>query len=200
MSNFDTLSKYINKIIKIIINSDDCIQLISPIENESFDVEDVLLGGKFNFTKYDPVKKEHITTVIDLQPYIYDFCYTIGTTDKEKVFICVDVTVDSMTNKFLTDFSLHIYVYAPKTMNRLSTFSTPTQFEMEQKGYYGNRINMLCSALDRKLNGNSTFGIGNVKLSNRNPVTIFCPNPDYYGKHIIYTVSGYNGDGDNCGN
>lgn len=200
MSNYDKLGGYVNKILKIIINSDDCINLISPDENNLFDIQDVLLGGRLSSVQYDPVQKKNITTMHNLQPYIYDFCYTIGTTDKEKVFICVDATIDSMTNIFLTDFSLHLYIYAPKSMNRLSTFTTPTLADMEQKGYCGNRINMLCSALDKNLNGNSTFAsIGNVKPANRNHATIFCPTVDYYGKHLIYTVSGYSEDGDNCG-
>lgn len=88
----------------------------------------------------------------------------------------------------------------------LDTCSTPTAKEVKNMGYFasnihGNRIDALCDCVDNIINGsNKIKGIGDVKPSPRNHMTIYIPNSKYYGKCLKYNISNYNPGGNECGN
>lgn len=199
-SNLDTLGKYIDKIINLIVSSEDCVKLINPKDDSRFDVEDILLGGEFELEEYDAVLGQNVKQVVELQPYIYDYAYTVNPTLDDRTIICVDALANNARDNILTDFTLHIYVFTQKRLNRLSEKSTPTKSEMESLGYYGNRVNMLCSAVEKVIKDSDDIGgIGKVNPANNGYITLFLPHADYYGKHLTYNVYGYNDDEKECG-
>lgn len=191
--NLYYIGRYKDKIISLLLNSDDVITLINPETDERFEVEDVLLGDTFEIYN----KKGELER-INLQGHIFNYLFVPGTTTEEKVFICIEALIDSVDNTYFNNFSMFIHVYSPKRLVRLDRYSTPTSLEMKKLGFSGNRVDMLCDAIDRLLNGNETFGIGEVTPSNTNPLTLSLPNDKFYGKCLKYKVKNFM-DTEECG-
>lgn len=185
--NLYYIGRYKENIISLLLNSDNVIALINPTTDARFEIEDILLGGTFDvYNEQD--KKERI----ELQGHIFNYLFVPDTTTEERVFICIDTFIDSIDNStYFNNFSMLINVYSPKEMVRLNKYSVPTSSEMKAMGFSGNRVDMLCDAIDRVLNGNKTFGIGEVSLASRNPITLSLPNDKYYGKCLKYKVKNF---------
>lgn len=188
------LGRYKEKIISLLLNSDNVIKLINPQEDERFEIEDILLGGTFNVPDKEGINNEIVT----LQGHIFDYLFVPDTTTEDKTFICIETFIDSIENTYFDKLSMDIHVYAAKPIVQLDGYSKPTSSEMKKLGFSGNRIDMLCDAINRELNGNKTFGIGNVKLFDRNPLSISLPNDKFYGKCLRYTVRNFI-EVDDCG-
>ena len=196
MNNASTLrfsSEYKNKIINLLLNNGDFIKLINPTPSKCSDIDiiDVLLGGfwEINGKKYVE------------QGYVFDYNFVNETTTDEKTFVFVETTINNVSQN-IVNFSLYISIFAKKNLIRLSKSSTPTTKEVMDMGYSvssinGNRIDVLCEIVDRTINGNSSLNsLGDIKPADRNFMTVFTPNVNYYGKCLKYTVQNYNISGD----
>lgn len=199
MSNLYVASKYKSDIINLLYGSDNFIKLINPISQSKcpdLDICDVLSGGKWivNGNEYEE------------QGYVFDYNFVNETTQDTKTFVFVETDIDTITNNIFTSFNLYICIFTSKNLVRLDTCSTPTAKEVKNMGYFasnihGNRIDALCDCVDNIINGsNKIKGIGDVKPSPRNHMTIYTPNSKYYGKCLKYNISNYNPGGNECGN
>lgn len=184
--------RYKDRILSLLINSDSVVKLINPTMDKRFELDEILLGGTY-FVYNDRHEKEKVV----LQGHIFDSIFIPDTTDEQKVFICIETLINSVEQGIFNDFSLFIHVYVPKSLVRLDGYSSPRHTEMMKLGFSGNRVDMLCDAIDEKLNGNDKFGIGDVEPAPRNFLTLSVPNDKYYGKCLQYTVKNYI-DKDKC--
>jgi hypothetical protein len=183
--------EYKSKIIKLIIKSDETIKLMNPQLDERFDIQDILLGGKFEIDG----------SQVLLQGYVFDYYFVPSTIIESKVFICVETEVKNISDDTLSEFSLIVNVFTEKDNVAVNEGTIPTKTEMSQLGYAGNRIDMLCQSIEKILRGRKDFGIGKVKRNPLNYSTISAPTIDYYGRSLRYIVKNYTKDsGDNCGN
>lgn len=191
-SNLYYSGRYKDKILSLLINSDDVVKLINPTMDKRFELDEILLGGT-----YFVYNAKHEKEKVVLQGHLFDSIFVPDTTDEQKVFICIETLINSIERGIFNAFSLFIHVYVSKDLVRLDGNSTPRHAEMMKLGFSGNRVDMLCDAIDRKLNGNSSFGIGDVEPSSRNFLTLSIPNDKFYGKCLQYTVKNYI-DTENC--
>lgn len=198
--NLNFVGTYKNKIITRLTSDELVVKLLNPAEHPYLETYDVLLGGKFYFDEYGhsviPGQgKEQI-----LQPYVFDYMFVTGTTSDQKTFITVDVVVDTVEYNMFNRFKLILNIFAHKDLVSLNKYSVPTKQEMEQLGHMGNRIDQLCGIVDISINGADVKALGKISPNERGYYSIYCPNDNYYGKQLVYTVTGYNESGDDCGN
>lgn len=191
MSNLYFSGEYKEKIINLLIKNKEVVKLINPdLSNPDLDLNDVLIGGEWI------INGQRVSE----QGHIFDYNFVDDTITQTKVFIFVETVVDSIKQSTFTDFGLYICIFAHKSLIRLSSQTTPTKNEMKKGGYCGNRIDCLCDAVDRMLNGNSSFGLGKVVPTSRNHMEPYQPSKNFYGKVLQYKVTNYNPGGDNCEN
>ena len=192
MSNLYFAGAYKDKIIKLLLENKDIVKLLNPEVDPKYkgiiDETDVLLGGHWKIGN-----EVHYET-----GHIFDYNFVTDRTDDVKAFIFVEVIVDNVYDATFTNFKLLICPLAHKDIVRLDKTTTPTKAEMQKDGFSGNRIDMLCDAIDKTINGNTTMGIGNVEPCYRDYLQMFLPNYRYYGKAIAYTVKNYNDNRNSC--
>lgn len=128
---------------------------------------------------------------------IFDYDFADDSTAEEKTFVFIETEIPAVRQNIFTDFNLYVYVFAAKSLVPITDNTIPSADEVNEMGYCGNRIDLLCDIIDRTLNGSESIqGIGDVKPSPENYVTNYRPNSNYYGKCLKYTISNYNKGGD----
>lgn len=198
MSNLYYASAYKNKIINLLLANKNFIKLINPTpsECEELDIIDVLIGGEWII---DGKKWEE-------QGHIFDYNFANDTTTDQKTFVFVETDIPTITHNLFIEFNLYICIFTSKDLVRLTNETKPTVKEVKNMGYFagsiGNRVDILCDAVDKILNGNEKIqGIGTLKPSSRGFCTNYSPNSTYYGKCLKYNITNINeSDFNNCGN
>ena len=185
--NLYYLARYKKNIVSLLINSAPIVDLIAPDIDDRVELDDNLLGGEFEVPKRNGDGTDHL----NIQGHIFDYIFTPETSDESDVFICIEALVNAVDDVFFNDCVLFVHIYVPKKRVRLTSKSNPTQSKMIKAGFIGNRVDMLCDAVDRLLNGNKEIGIGEVRPVARNAVTLSIPNTTYYGKCLTYNVKNY---------
>ena len=189
MSNLYFVGEYKEKIMKLLADNNIVVKLINPdLSNADLDLIDVLMGGEWIINGEK----------VEEQGHIFDHNFVDETVNQVKTFIFVETDIDTISDNIFTEFGLYVFIFSHKKLIRLSPSSIPTKNEMKKAGYCGNRIDCLCDAVDRMLNGNNTFGIGEVIPHPRGHMGIYQPSTDYYGKVLKYKVRNYNPGGDIC--
>ena len=198
MSNLYYASAYKNKIINLLLANKNFIKLINPTPSkcEELDIIDVLIGGEW-IINGEKLKE---------QGHVFDYNFANEITTEQKTFVFVETDISTITDNLFTEFNLYICIFTIKDLVRLTNETKPTVKEVKEMGYFagstGNRIDILCDAVDKILNGNERIqGIGTLKPSPRGFCTFYSPNSIYYGKCLKYSITNLNeSDFDNCGN
>lgn len=198
MSNLYYASAYKNKIINLLLANKNFIKLINPTPSkcEELDIIDVLIGGEW-IINGEKLKE---------QGHVFDYNFANEITTEQKTFVFVETDISTITDNLFTEFNLYICIFTIKDLVRLTNETKPTVKEVKEMGYFagstGNRIDILCDAVDKILNGNERIqGIGTLKPSPRGFCTFYSPNSKYYGKCLKYSITNLNeSDFDNCEN
>lgn len=134
----------------------------------SRDVCDLVLGEN---SKDDAFAAHYFNTLI------------IDTTQLEtKTYITLDTIVSKAENKKIKCIDIIMDVFSSLPTLAL----TPAeQINFYEKGYFGNRIDVLIDAIKREIS-DLDIGIGNVTLKPNNPISIVQPTDKHYGKRVIY--------------
>lgn len=113
-------------------------------------------------------------------PYtqVFPFEYIPNTVSEGKTFICFDVDIDQVYNK--TFYAPVLYVWA---------FTHESKLRLREGGV---RTDQLSVEIDRVLNGNRYFGLGELQLES---VGRFSPISDYQGRVLTYSARDYNRPG-----
>lgn len=101
-------------------------------------------------------------------PYIPD------TPDAVMTYICFDVYVPKVKDRFYKDVQMIINIFSHKNQAPLNGKS---------------RVDLLNIEVDKLLNGNMDYGIDAVELVSVLP---YIPNNTYYGKQMIYNIPDFN--------
>lgn len=162
MSNLSTASNYKNRIIQLFQNNQDFIALMNP----------------------------------DDPGQIFDYPFADETTAQEKTFVVVETEIESVRQELFIDFHLYVSIFTHKSLVRITENTIPSLSDIQKMGYsvgsYGNRVDLLCHMADRILNENKILpGIGSVKPAEKDYLTLYAPNHNYYGKRLKYQISNY---------
>ena len=91
------------------------------------------------------------------------------------------------------DYTLVINVVARKDVIDLDD---DEKSEWRKKGYAGNRLDMICQAINLVLTDESikdSFGIGTMRLDTRtSQLQSFKPNTNFYGRTMVYRIDDIN--------
>lgn len=110
-------------------------------------------------------------------PYtqIFPYEYIPETVGEGKTFICFDVDIVSVPNKTYYYPVIYIWVFTHKS-------------QMRAPGG-GVLLDKLSSVINEHMNGNRTYGLGELKLDS---VRRFKPITDYLGRVLTYTTKDFN--------
>ena len=95
-------------------------------------------------------------------------------TDDAKTFICFDVDVISVENRTYYIPIIYLWIFTHESMMRTDN---------------GIRIDRISSALDKHLNGNRFYTLGELELDT---VTRFVPTKTYLGRVVTYVGKEFN--------
>lgn len=110
-------------------------------------------------------------------PYnqIYPFEFVPETVSEGTTFICFDVDIADVLNKTFYLPVLYVWIFTHKSKLRL------------EEG--GIRLDQLSVEVNKELNGNRKFGLGELELRR---VDRFVPVLDYRGRVLTYTARDFN--------
>lgn len=112
----------------------------------------------------------------DLPYYqVFPFEYVPETVNDAKTFICFDVDIVSVPNKTMYIPVIYVWVFAHKSRLRA------------KEG--GCTLDKMAAAVNRLLNGNRYYGLGELKLDS---VRRFTPVTDYLGRVLTFYAKDFN--------
>lgn len=112
----------------------------------------------------------------DLPYYqFFPFEYVPETVNDAKTFICFDVDIVSVPNKTMYIPVIYVWVFAHKSRLRA------------KEG--GCTLDKMAAAVNRLLNGNRYYGLGELKLDS---VRRFTPVTDYLGRVLTFYTKDFN--------
>lgn len=126
---------------------------------------------------------------------VFDHAFVPGTTVEEHIFVCMEIIcpyADAVTWK---DLYIYIYVFTPKMSVQWDEYDQDemeTCLTLEQRGYIGNKIDMVVDIIDRRINGFENLSLGKIRLAPRDGMQIFSYVDGYYGKQLTYTATDFN--------
>lgn len=111
---------------------------------------------------------------------IFPYEFVPETVDNGQTFICFDVDITNVINKTFYTPVLYIWIFTHKSKMRLPDG--------------GIRVDTLASKIDKFLNGNRLYGLGELDLRQ---VLRFSPITDYQGRVLTYYAKDFNRAGAN---
>lgn len=171
-----------DKIKTIFMLNDDITSLTMPIlDNPNYSFEENWLGKKIGRSD-DTDDQEKLIGHFRSTPY---FDETITDT---RTIIMIETYINKLSNSII-DYMLTVNVVSHK--NGIE-FSEKEMEKWNSKGFYGNRVDMICMAIYKALTDESTinkFGIGKMELNSYvNQMQSFKPNNDFYGRTLSFRV------------
>ncbi len=165
------LGKFKDIIRKTIVGDLDCQDIIlgeKCADLEKYDAYDILMGNKN----------------LGLEGQVKDRLAMLSTQLTAKTYVMVDTIISNMDSKYIKTIDIYIEVYSHLSFIDLSVDEND---KFVQKGYLGNRVDILLDMICRLLTS-KTMGIGETRIKSLRPMSYIQPTPDYYGKTIILTV------------
>ena len=150
------------------------------------DIQAIMLGENNDETaSYDPYDILMGDSTLKLEGQIRDVLYLDETQLKTKVYILMDTFVDEVVNDKIKLITIKMNVFAHNSLMKLSETEAIKYYN---QGHYGNRIDILLDMVCRKLNGSLEFGIGQLELKPRVPISVIQPTTQHYGKSILFSA------------
>lgn len=172
-----------DKVSTIFMLNEDITSLTMPIlENENYSFEENWLGRKIESSNDKNKQQEQIIGHFRSTPY---FDETIIDT---RTMIMIETYINKMSNSII-DYTLTVNVVSHKDGIEIPK----SDMKMwNSKGYYGNRVDMICMAIYKALTDLSIanrFGIGKIELNPYvNQMQSFRPNNDFYGRTLSFRI------------
>lgn len=109
---------------------------------------------------------------------VFPYEFVPETVEDGCTFVCFDVDIDNVENKTIYEPVLYVWIFTHKSKMRLA------------KG--GVRTDELSAAINKILNGNRQYGLGELNLR---AVERFSPAKDYQGRVLVYSATDFNRPG-----
>lgn len=184
-----SLGKIKDYFSKILFNSEDVRNLTMPeLDDNRFDELDNFFGGK-KLEYYNPETKKY--EYIDLQGHCFDVPYIDETITETKAVITMESFITKIEFEHIKEVQVDIYAFAHKDHIHMSS---KEKLPYSKKGYSGNRVDMMSSAIWlalKEANMPKDFGIGKIMFNPRMPITPYQPNKDFYGKKLSFLCSDF---------
>lgn len=157
----EELGRYKEDVLKFILKDRDIIDALN-LKHLEFE-EDI----------YDEVIYKNVF------PYLFAKSTGSDMRNETKCYICVETIAHKTEKKKIKTMRLIVRV-----------FSNIKLLPYKRKGFYGNRVDILCDMLDRKLEGSRDFdfSIGEMTLTT---TSIYQPSNDYYGRELVFDVTSF---------
>ena len=126
---------------------------------------------------------------------VFDYAFTPGTTTDEHIFVCMEVTCPYAEAVTWKDLYIHIYVFTPKMSVQWDMTQSDEKnayYGLLERGYIGNKIDMVVDIIDRNINGFEHLALGKIRLAPREGMQVFSYIDGYYGKQLIYSATDFN--------
>lgn len=170
------LGKIKGDIINMICENQDCVDLILGENNadlaKGYDVEDILLGNK----------------KLSLDGQIKDRLVMLETQYQTKTYVFIDTYVSNAETTTIKTINIVIDVFTHLSSIDLS----PTEkIKFQDKGFYGNRVDVLLDGISRMFNKKEGLGIGLTLFTTIRPMKIIQPTKDHYGRSTTYEIKDF---------
>ena len=157
----------------ILMTNDDVNTLAMPyLDDEDYSFEDNWFGCKIGENIHGQVKDNRLLGHCKDVPYM-------------------DETITDTPS--IIDYTLVINVVCHRDVIKLDD---DERSEWREKGYAGNRLDMICQAINLALTDESikdSFGIGTMRLDTRtSQLQSFKPNTNFYGRTMVYRIDDIN--------
>lgn len=123
---------------------------------------------------------------------IYDYAFVPNTITDERIYICVEIVCPYATAGSWKELYTYVYVFTPK--NVVNWGESEIADKLINKGYIGNKIDVVTDMVDRTLKGRTDFGLGKIEMAPRDGMQIFSYVDGYYGKQLTYKSTEFNID------
>ena len=155
-------------------------QIISAGLDELFDYKNRLMQDLLTNEAIVRMLSENLELAADVKSLIYSqvfpYEYLPNTVEHGTTFLCCEVDIDDVVNKTFLVPSLHIWAYTHISLLRLPNGE-------------GVRTDKMASEIDKILNGNRFYGLGELNLRRARR---FSPIEHYQGRMLTYRARDYN--------
>nr|DAT25779.1 MAG TPA: hypothetical protein [Caudoviricetes sp.] len=187
MDNPLVLSGLIKDVVgNIFLTNEDLTNLVMPVlDDDDYSYEDNWFGCRIKKNLNGQLKD------VSLVGHCKDTPYMEETITDARSMILMETYVN--TSSSILDYTLVINVVARKDVIDLDD---DEKSEWRKKGYAGNRLDMICQAINLALTDESikdSFGIGAMRLDTRtSQLQSFKPNTNFYGRTMVYRIDDIN--------
>lgn len=170
----------------ILMTNDDVSELVMPfLDDDDYSFEDNWFGSKIGKNIQGQIKDNR------LLGHCKDVPYMDETITDTRSLILMETYANVTTS--IIDYTLVINVICHRDVVELDD---DEKSDWRKKGYAGNRIDMICQAINNALTDDmikDSFGIGAMSLDTRVPqMQSFKPNTNFYGRTLVYRIDDIN--------
>lgn len=170
----------------ILMTNDDVSELVMPfLDDDNHSFEDNWFGSKIGKNIQGQVKDNR------LLGHCKDVPYMDETITDTRSLILMETYANVTTS--IIDYTLVINVICHRDVVELDD---DEKSDWRKKGYAGNRIDMICQAINNALTDDmikDSFGIGAMSLDTRvSQMQSFKPNTNFYGRTLVYRIDDIN--------
>ena len=181
----------------LFLQNDDIRSLVMPrLDDDRFGDEANWYGGSYN------IREKGVTSRVELQGHCFYVPYVKDTLTDNRTVICLESYVTTAYTGQIKDIIFMINVFSSKTGIDMQTEDDRQLLDkMKARGYTGNKIDMVVSAICQVVDttktimdasGKLVYGIGKATLLQREPILAYQPNVNFYGKQIFYNIIDFN--------
>lgn len=177
-------------LMSLFCDSEDITRLIMPnLDNANFTLEQNWYGGTFN----ENINGE--TENAALIGHCFDTPYIEGAIPDNRCAIFMETYLTKAANQHIKEVALDIMVICHKDSIRLS--QKDAQY-YESIGVYGNRIDSTIQLINSSILNpdvmekiKENYSIGNLNLTEKDPLQQYMPGTGFYGKVLHYTYQSF---------
>lgn len=180
------MSRIKESLMSLFEGADDVANLIMPHkDDENFTWEENWYGGRYEITESGETK------FTDLVGHCFDRPYIEGTVTDNRCAIFIETYLLRLESQHIKQVGVDIFVVCHKDFIQLSE---DEKERYNKKGIYGNRVDSAVQAINSIINNPNAmsvikkrYSIGDLTLSERNPIKQYIPSSKFYGKCLSYT-------------
>lgn len=180
------MSRIKESLMSLFCDTQDITRLIMPrLDDSDFTWEENWYGGRAQKTVSGTTK------IVDLPGHCFDTPYIEGLVTDSRCVIFVETSLLWAKSRFIKEVGVEVSVVCHKSAVKLSPEDMSYYHSI---GIYGNRIDCTCQAVNSAILSPDIskaimkkYSIGTMNLSTENPIRLYVPGTDFYGKILSYT-------------
>lgn len=182
------MSRIKGSLMSLFCESEDITRLIMPSPDDAdFTLEQNWYGGTYEKN----INGQTITAA--LTGHCFDTPYMEGTLNSNGCAVYIETYLTKAANQRIKEVCVDITVLCHRDFARLS--ETDREY-YGSIGVYGNRVDCAVQAINSSILNSEIreqFSIGNMNLTEENPITPYAPCAEFYGKRLTYKYQTFYG-------